>query len=45
MTDYNLQENITDIQVFRVGRVEIEVYIIGKTKDTWAGLKTRLVES
>ena len=40
-----LQENITDIQVFRVGRVEIEVYIIGKTKDTWAGLKTMLVES
>ena len=40
-----LQENITDIQVFRVGRVEIEVYIIGKTNNTWAGLKTKVIES
>jgi hypothetical protein len=32
--------------VFRVGQTQIDILIIGKTKDgQWAGIKTRAVET
>jgi hypothetical protein len=41
-----LQENLTDIQVVRVGEINIDVYIVGKTSDgNLAGLKTNVVET
>ena len=41
-----LQANLSDLRVYKVGEVEKDVYIVGKTKDgKWAGLKTRVVET
>jgi hypothetical protein len=42
-----LQTNLTDVRVFRVGRVEIDVYLIGKTgaEGQYAGLKTQVTET
>ncbi|MDJ0797858.1 MAG: nuclease A inhibitor family protein [Calothrix sp. MO_167.B12] len=41
-----LKTNLTDIKVYRVGEIEIDVYIIGKTPDgSIAGLSTMVVET
>ncbi len=41
-----LKTNLSDIQVYRLGTVEIDIYIIGKTSTgTIAGLKTQVVET
>jgi hypothetical protein len=41
-----LTEQLTSIQVYRVGKIEISVYIAGKTSDGhWAGLSTKVVET
>jgi hypothetical protein len=39
-------DNLRDVQVVRVGTVEIAVYILGRTDGgEWAGLKTTLIET
>ncbi len=41
-----IASNLSDVQVFRVGEVEVEVYIVGKTTDSdLVGLKTQVVET
>jgi len=41
-----ITENLTDIQVFRVGRTDIDVYVVGKTPSgKWAGVATKVVET
>ncbi|MFQ3607761.1 MAG: nuclease A inhibitor family protein [Chloroherpetonaceae bacterium] len=40
-----LQEHLTDITVYRVGRVEITIFIIGKFGNDVVGLKTEAVET
>ncbi|XHX79841.1 MAG: nuclease A inhibitor family protein [Stenomitos frigidus ULC029] len=40
-----LKANLSDLQVYRVGSIEIEVYIVGKNDDDLAGLKTKLIET
>ena len=41
-----LKENLRDITVFKVGKTELDVYIVGKTKDDQlAGLSTKVVET
>jgi hypothetical protein len=41
-----LQENLTDLCVYRVGRIEIDVYILGRhASGAWLGLKTKVVET
>lgn len=41
-----LKDNLSDIQVVRLGKITIDVYIIGKTSDgDLAGLSTKLVET
>src|SRR5688572_1732699 len=41
-----LQNNLTDIRVFKVGKIEIDAYIIGTTKDgKCAGVSTKVVET
>ncbi len=41
-----LQEHLSDIQVFKVGQIEIDTYIIGKILNSkWAGLSTVLIET
>jgi Nuclease A inhibitor-like protein len=41
-----LRSELNDIQVYRVGEIELEVYIIGKTPEgALAGLSTKVVET
>lgn len=41
-----LSRELTDLRVFRVGRVDIDVYILGKDPSgNWLGLKTHVVET
>jgi len=41
-----IKDNLTHLQVLRVGSKEIEVFILGKTTaGNWAGLKTFVVET
>ncbi|MFD2520493.1 nuclease A inhibitor family protein [Emticicia soli] len=41
-----MQENLTELEYLRAGRVEIEAYLIGKDfEGKWKGLKTLIIES
>ena len=41
-----LKDNLSDIQVYRLGNVEIEVYIVGRTeKGDLMGLSTKVIET
>jgi hypothetical protein len=41
-----IESNLTEVQVFRLGEIEIDVYIVGKTPDgELVGLKTQVVET
>lgn len=41
-----LHEHLSGIKVYKVGEVEMDVYIVGKTADGhWAGVKTEVVET
>jgi len=40
-----LKQNLSQLQVYRVGRIEIDAYIVGMTDGGWAGLSTKLVET
>ena len=41
-----LKGNLTDVKVYRVGDVEADVYVVGKTSSgEYAGVKTKIVET
>ncbi|MEG5087997.1 nuclease A inhibitor family protein [Microcoleus sp. AT9b-C2] len=41
-----LKQNLSQLQVYRVGSIEIDVYIVGVTQNgEWTGLSTKLVET
>jgi Nuclease A inhibitor-like protein len=41
-----LSENVKDFQIFKVGSVEIDVFVFGKAEECkWVGLKTKVVET
>ena len=41
-----LREHLTDIRVYRIGEINIAVYILGRSSSgTWLGLSTRIVET
>jgi hypothetical protein len=41
-----LKEVLADIQVYRIGEIQIDAFIVGKLKDgTYAGLRTILIET
>jgi hypothetical protein len=41
-----LKTHLFDIRVFRVGQVNIDIYIMGRTSSgDWAGIKTQAVET
>ena len=40
-----LNHNLTDIRVYRVGAVQIDVYIVGKSGKDLVGLSTIVVET
>nr|WP_228056891.1 nuclease A inhibitor family protein [Tychonema sp. LEGE 07203] len=41
-----LKQNLSNIQVYRVGNININAYIVGVTDGgDWAGLSTKLLET
>jgi Nuclease A inhibitor-like protein len=41
-----LEQNLTDLEVYRIGESQIDAYVVGKTKlGNWAGIKTKLIET
>lgn len=41
-----LEKNLTGIQVYRIGEVQVDAFIIGRSSDgTYEGLKTLLIET
>lgn len=41
-----LKDNLNDLRVFRIGEINIPVYILGKSSEgNWIGLATRVVET
>jgi hypothetical protein len=41
-----LKENLSDVKVYRVGGVEADVYVVGRTASgDYAGVKTKVVET
>ncbi len=44
---FTMRKNLNKIQVFLVGNIEIDAYIVGITIDKlhWAGLKTKVIET
>jgi hypothetical protein len=40
-----LKTTLDDVKVFRVGETRIDVYVVGKSKGGYAGLKTLVVET
>jgi len=41
-----LESNLSDIQVFRVGEINIDIYVVGKIQSRdLAGLATKVVET
>ena len=41
-----LREHLTDLKVYKVGAINIPVYIIGKSPEgSWLGLSTRVIQT
>lgn len=41
-----LKESLTNLQVFKVGKINIDIYVVGKTADgDFAGVTTKAVET
>lgn len=40
-----VKQSLEAVKVFRIGKVEIEVYAVGRVSDGYAGFKTKVVET
>jgi hypothetical protein len=40
-----IQDNLAEIRVYRIGTINVNVYIVGKTNDGVAGLATKVIET
>ena len=41
-----MSDRLKDIQILKVGKIEIEVYLFGKSEECkWEGIKTKLIET
>lgn len=41
-----INEHLSQVRVMRVGKIQVDIYIVGRTKDgNWAGVKTKAVET
>jgi hypothetical protein len=41
-----LEENLKDVRVYRVGAINIGVYVVGRSDEgNWLGVSTRVVET
>jgi hypothetical protein len=40
-----LKESLSDVKVFQAGRVESDVYVVGRAESGWGGVKTKVVQT
>ena len=40
-----IKDNLAEFRVYRIGTIEVNVYIVGKTNDGVAGLATKVIET
>jgi hypothetical protein len=40
-----IKDNLAESRVYRIGTIEVNVYIVGKTNDGVAGLATKVIET
>jgi len=40
-----IKDHLHEIRVYRIGTIEVNVYIVGKTNDGLAGLATKVIET
>src|SRR5262245_31065309 len=40
-----IEGTLWDVKVFQVGKSEADVYVVGRTDEGWAGLRTKVVET
>jgi hypothetical protein len=40
-----IKDNLAELRVYRIGTIEVNVYIVGKTNDGLAGLATKVIET
>ena len=40
-----IKDNLAEIRVYRIGTIEISIYIVGKTNDGVAALATKVIET
>ncbi len=40
-----LKENLADVKVYKVGEINIPVYVVGRGAENWIGVSTRVVET
>lgn len=40
-----IKDNLADIRTYRIGTIEVNVYIVGKTNNGLAGLATKVIET
>ena len=40
-----VKDNLAELRVYRIGTIEVNVYIVGKTNDGVAGLATKVIET
>jgi hypothetical protein len=41
-----VRDNLTDLRVFRIGRINMDVYVVGRAPSgNWLGLRTQIVET
>jgi hypothetical protein len=40
-----IKDNLAELRVYRIGTIEVNIYIVGKTNDGVAGLATKVIET
>jgi hypothetical protein len=40
-----IKDNLAELRVYRIGTIDISIYIVGKTNDGVAGLATKVIET
>ena len=40
-----IKDTLADVKVFQAGKIESQVFIVGRTDSGWAGLNTKVVET
>lgn len=40
-----IQDNLQNVHVFRIGKIAIDVYILGKAESQWIAISTKVIET